>query len=144
MDRLNALAPRQLLLGAAALLLIDTFLAWQKVEISVISVTRNAWHGFFGVLMCLGVIVLIALVAAKTFGVALPPAIPFGLVTLGLGVGILVCAVLKNLTDDYSAWASYLGIVLAALVALGSWRVFGETGEKLPESFKPAAPSGDA
>lgn len=142
MERLNALAPRQLLLGAGALLLIDTFLAWQKVEVKIsdvgsIEATANAWHGFFGVIMCLAVIVLLVLVAAKTFGVAIPPVIPFGLTTLGLGVLILAFAVLKNLVDDYSAWASYVGIVLAALVALGAWRVFDETGEALPAGMGP-------
>lgn len=144
MDRVNALAPRQLLLGAGVLMLVFTFLPWQSIDLSIVSASRNAWHGFWGVVMCLMLVALLALVAAKTFGVALPPVIPFGLTTLALGVGILVFAVLKNLTDDFSAWASYVGIVIAAVVALGAWRVFGETGEKLPESFKPATPSGDA
>lgn len=144
MDRLNALAPRQLLLGAGVLMLVFTFLPWQKVDISVISVSRNAWHGFWGVVMCLMVIVLLVLVAAKTFGVALPPVIPFGLTTLALGVAILVFAVLKNLTDDFSAWGSYLGIVVSAFLALGAWRVFAESGEKLPAHFKAGAPSSES
>ena len=42
MDRLNALAPRQLLLGAGVLMLIFTFLPWQSV--SIISI--NAYSGF--------------------------------------------------------------------------------------------------
>jgi hypothetical protein len=40
---------------------------------------------------------------------------------------------LKNLVDDYSAWASYVGVVLAAAIAYGAWLVFQESGEKLPE-----------
>lgn len=140
MDRLNALAPRQLLLGAGVLMLVFTFLPWQSVSIF----SRNAWHGFLGIVMCLMIVALLALVAAKTFGVALPPVIPFGLTTLGLGAGILVFAVLKNITDEVSAWGSYLGMVVSAFVALGAWRVFAESGEKLPESFQAATPSGDA
>jgi hypothetical protein len=33
----------------------------------------------------------------------------------------LVLALLKNLVDDYSAWPSYVGVVLAAGVAVGGW-----------------------
>ena len=34
---------------------------------------------------------------------------------------VLLFAVLKNLTDDYSTKWSYIGIVLAAVVAAGAW-----------------------
>jgi hypothetical protein len=43
------------------------------------------------------------------------------------------------LTDSYSAWASYVGMVLAAGVAVGAWLSFQESGEPLP---KPAAAPG--
>jgi hypothetical protein len=64
--------------------------------------------------------------------VALPINVPDGLLTLALGVLTVLFAVLKNLADDYSAWASYVGIVLAAVVAAGAWLVFQESGEPLP------------
>jgi hypothetical protein len=119
---------RQLILGAGVLLLIDTFLPWQSV--SIISV--NAWHGFWGVLLGLMTIALLAWVAARAFGVALPDNVPDGLVTLALGVLILVFAIIKNLADDYSAWGSYVGVVLAAGVAIGAWLTFQLSGESLP------------
>ena len=34
---------------------------------------------------------------------------------------IFALALIKNLTDDYSTWASYVGVVLAALIAVGAW-----------------------
>jgi low temperature requirement protein LtrA len=140
MDQLNALAPRTLLLGAGVLLLIDTFLPWQSVSIF----SRNAWHGFWGVVLCLVVVALVAICVAQRVGVALPPGIPYGLVTLALGGLSLVFAVLKNLTDEVSAWGSYVGIALSALVALGAWRVFGESGEKLPAALgSHSTPSSD-
>jgi cellobiose-specific phosphotransferase system component IIC len=140
MERLNDLSMgRKLALGAAVLLLIDTFFAWQKVEVGVpgiatVSAKANAWHGFWGVLLGLLTIALIAWLAARALGVALPDAVPDGLTTLALGVLILAFALIKNLADDYSAWASYVGIVLAALVALGAWQVFQESGEELPRT----------
>jgi hypothetical protein len=141
-DLIGLPTSRKLILAAGTLLFIDSFFAWQKVEVkiggvAVVSATANAWHGFWGVLLCLMTIALVAWVAARAFGVALPAAVPDGLVILALGALILLFAVLKNLTDDYSAWASYVGIVLAAGVALGAWRAFQESGDSLPQMTRP-------
>jgi hypothetical protein len=138
MEQWNALPlSRKLLLGAGVLLLIDTFFAWQKwsaevAGVEVISVKANAWHGFFGVVLGLLTIALLGWLIARLLGVELPAAIPDGVATLAVGGGILVCALLKNLIDDYSAWASYVGVVLAAGVAYGAWLAFQESGESLP------------
>ncbi|MGE5691080.1 MAG: hypothetical protein ACM33B_11060 [Pseudomonadota bacterium] len=140
MDQLNALSTgRKIVLAAAALLLIDTFFAWQKVEVSLgdfggVSASANAWHGFWGVLLGLATIATLAWVAAWAFGVELPGELPDGLVTLALGVVVFASALLKNLVDDYSAWASYVGIVLGAVVAYGAWRVYEERGEERPRT----------
>jgi len=147
MGQLNALSTgRKLILGAGLLLFIDTFLTWQKVEVKIadvtaISATANAWHGFWGVLLGLLTIAVLAWVAARALGVALPAYIPGGLVTLALGGLILIFAVLKNLTDDFSAWGSIVGIVLAAVVAAGAWLTFQESGEPLPR-LAAATPGG--
>lgn len=123
---------RQLILGAGVLLLIDTFLPWQKVSVGPFSQSWTAWHGFWGVFLGLMTIALVVWVAARAFGVALPANIPDGLATLVLGALILLFAVIKNLADDFSAWGSYLGIVLAAGVAAGAWLTFQASGEALP------------
>ncbi|MDX6388878.1 MAG: hypothetical protein QOD85_2680 [Gaiellaceae bacterium] len=124
---------RQLVLGAGILLLIDTFLPWQKVSVLGFSHSWNAWHGFWGTVMGLATIVLVAWVILRVLDVKLPFEAPDGLTTLGLAALILVFAVIKNLADDYSAWGSYLGIVLAAVVAYGGWLTFAASGEKLPQ-----------
>jgi hypothetical protein len=123
---------RQLILGAGVLLFIDMFFAWQKVSIGPFTASRNGWHGFWGVLLGLMTIAIVAWVAARAFGVALPANIPDGLATLSLGALILLFALIKNLADDYSAWPSYVGIVLAALIAVGAWLTFQLSGESLP------------
>jgi hypothetical protein len=48
--------------------------------------------------------------------------------TLGLGVAVLVFALLKLITDDFRGWAAYVGVALAALVALGAWLRAQELG----------------
>jgi hypothetical protein len=62
----------------------------------------------------------------------MPGNLPEGLVTLVLGVLILLFAVIKALSDNYVHWPAYIGIVLAAGVAYGSWLVFQDSGESLP------------
>src|SRR5215217_5698960 len=79
MEQWNALPlSRKLLLGAGLLLLIDTFFAWQKVSVGIggveiASAKANGWHGFFGVVMGLLTIALLAWVIARALGVQLPP-----------------------------------------------------------------------
>jgi hypothetical protein len=119
---------RQLVLGAGVLLLIDTFLPWQSVG----PFSANAWHGFWGIVLSLLTIVLVAWTAARAFGIEIPVNLPDDLTTLGVSAVILLFAVIKALADSYSAWGSYVGILLAAVVAYGAWFVFKESGESLP------------
>jgi hypothetical protein len=137
MDRFKGLPlGRQLILAGGVLLFIDTFFAWQKVSFHLAgistSVTASAWHGFWGVMLGLLTIAIVAWVGARVFGVELPVDLPDGLVTLALGALILLFALLKTLTESYSAWASYLGIALAAVIAAGAWLTFQASGETLP------------
>jgi len=132
---------RQLILGAGVLLLIDTFLHWQSVDIGPFTASRNGWHGFWGVLLGLLTIALVAWVAARAFDVELPMEIPEGLTSLVLGVLIVAFALIKNLTDDYSTLWSYIGIVLAAIVAYGAWLVYQSSGDSLPSKGSSSASS---
>src|SRR5215211_8825197 len=120
----------KLVLAAGVLLLIDTFLAWQKIEIGPFSVSRNAWHGFWGIIMVLALILLLAWVVIQVLNVKLNFELPIteAWLTLGLGVLVFAFALIKNLVDDYSAWPAYVGVGLAALVALGAWMRAQELG----------------
>lgn len=116
----------QIILGAGLLLLIDTFFAWQEVSVEVggvelASASQNAWNGFWGLVMGLALIALLAWIGLQVANVDLNLNLPERTVTIGLAGLVLAFAVLKNLIDDYSAWASYVGIVLAGAVAFGAW-----------------------
>jgi hypothetical protein len=120
----------KLLLGAGILLLIDSFLAWQEVEVLGIEVgSANAWHGL-GILMGIALLALLAWVVIQVMNVKLNFDLPIteAWLTLGLGIAVFALALIKNLADDFSTWASYVGVVLAALVALGAWLRAQELG----------------
>lgn len=134
MDRHRALSRgTQVMFVAAVLLLIDTFLDWQRFsaklgEVEIASVSYNAWHGFWGVLMGLLTIALLAWLIASMAGVAMQLPVSDMLLSAALGLAILLCAVLKGLTDDGStAWA-WVGVALAGVVALGAFLRVQESG----------------
>jgi hypothetical protein len=53
-------------------------------------------------------------------------------VTLALGGLIPLFALIKALSDSYTAWPAYVGIVLGLGVAAGAWLNFQDSGEALP------------
>jgi energy-coupling factor transporter transmembrane protein EcfT len=127
MDRLSALSRgMQLMLVGGVLLLIDSFLHWQEVSaklggVTIVSAGVSAWHGFWGVFMGLALIVLLAWIVAKIAGTKIRLPVSETMVAASLSAIILLFALIKNLADDYSTKWSYIGIVLAAIVAAGAW-----------------------
>jgi hypothetical protein len=132
---------RQIVLGAGVLLLIDSFFHWQEVSILGNSAGNTAWHGFWGIIMCLALVVLLVWTAAKAFGVELPVNVPDGLTSLGLSALILLFAFIKAVSDDFVHWPAWVGVVLAAVIAYGAWLIFQASGESLP-SMSTASGSG--
>jgi hypothetical protein len=130
MDRFNAFSRgTQLMLAAGVLLLVDTFLNWQTVKALGIELgSVNAWHGFWGVLLGLLVIALLAWFAATMAGVTMQLPVSETLLTAVLGALIFVFALLKVLTDDFSTVWAWIGVVLGGLVAAGAWLRVQEAG----------------
>jgi hypothetical protein len=125
------------MLVAGVLLLIDTFLPWQDVGDEVgdiaeafgVDTSFTAWHGFWGVMLGLLTIVLIAWLVFRMLGNDLQLPVSETMVAAGLGLLIVLFALIKVLVDDEfrTAWA-WIGLVLAALVAIGAWMQVQEAG----------------
>ncbi len=134
MERLKALGRgTQIMFIASVLLLIISFFNWQEVEFDLGplgegSAGVSAWDNFLGIIMGILTIVLIARIAARMAAVDVPIPVSFAMTSVVLGVLIAICAVLKNLTDDYSTFWSYLGVALAILVAVGAWLEVQDAG----------------
>ena len=145
MEQLQSLTlARKLILGGAVLLLIDTFLNWQQIDTVLGSAGQSAWHGFWGVLIGLMTVALVAWGIARMFGVQMPEGVPEGLISLILGGLILLFAIIKIISDDFVHWPAYVGILLAAVVTYGAWRNFQESGEAIPALPRGARQAGPA
>ena len=126
MERIAALSTgTKLTLASGALLFVDLFFTWQtlpqrfgkKFEVTESLDGFDRW-GLVLVLLILG---LLALVVVLETDAELSPDVPWRLLTLGLASLVFVVTVLKNVTDPHSAWASYVGLVLAALTVVGTY-----------------------
>ena len=127
MERFNALGRgTQMMLISSVLLVIVSFFNWQEVEFDLGplgegSAGVSAWDDIGGILMGILTIVLIARIVANLAAVNLPIPVSYAMTSAVLAFLIFILALVKNLTDDYSTWASYVGVVLAALIAVGAW-----------------------
>jgi hypothetical protein len=131
LERFNALSRgSKVMLIAGALLLLDTFFAWQQVEVEEfgIEASQNAWHGFWGVMLGLLTAVLVAWFIAKLAGVEIN--LPVSDAMLGgiFALVILLFTLIKILDDEFTNFWAYVGLVLAAIIAIGAWLNIQEAG----------------
>ncbi len=134
MDRFNALGRgMQIMLVGGVLLFIDLFFRWQEVEFDLgplgeQSAGVSAWDNFLGIVLGLLTIALIVWIVLQLAAVDIPLPVSGAMVAAVLGGLILLVAILKNLTDDYSTIWSYVGVALAAVIAFGAWQVIEGAG----------------
>jgi hypothetical protein len=126
-ERLRSLSRgSQLVLAGAALLLLDLFMTWQTLEVpfpgaGTATVLLDGWDAW-GLLIAfasIGLIVLVSVVYASDVEVA--DDVRWELWVLVGAAGLLALTVVKNLTDAESAWASYAGVALSAVVFAGAF-----------------------
>ena len=135
----------QIMLGAAVLAFIFTFLPFDGVHSHGFGVDRNAWHGFTGVVGCLFVLATLLVLLMQTFAADSLPEIPasWNVVALALsGLAtiffILRWIVLPSETafgitiSDSLQWGGYLEILLCIVVTAFAFMRLRESGEALP------------
>jgi hypothetical protein len=116
----------KLVLVAGIAFFLNLSLTWQKVDVDFGPAGTaeqlldgwDAWGLLLGALS-LGIVVLTVLVHLTE--VELPDGVRWDRITLALGLVLLTVTLVKNLLDAGSTAASYVGIGLAALVAVGAW-----------------------
>jgi hypothetical protein len=116
----------QLILVAGPLLILSLSFTWQNIEVqygraSVATMSLDGWDAW-GLLLALLVMATVAIVVlANLTKVELSDDVPWSKITLGLGIGVLAVAVVKNLTDAGSSWLSYGCVGLAVAVFVGTY-----------------------
>jgi hypothetical protein len=125
-----------IIVGGGFLMLIDTLLAWQSVTVNNLTYSRNAWHGFWGIILGLMSVAFLASAISHAKIIEFKFRFPDRYLMIILGPAILVFSVIKTIVDDNSGWASYVGILLAAVITWGAWMIWNE---KPVESETPTA-----
>jgi hypothetical protein len=126
MERIAALSNgTKLMLASGVLLFFDLFFTWQNVPQTFgrrfqIVETLDGWNRL-GLVIGFLTIALVAIVVIREKDADLSPNVPWNLITLALASVIFCVVLLKNVTDAHSAWASYAGVVLAALTVAGAY-----------------------
>jgi hypothetical protein len=119
----------QLVLVGGPLLFLSLFFTWQNVAVDygragarvVAKMSLDGWDAW-GLLLALLVIGTVVLVVLRTLTeVEMSEDVPWLTICFGLGVMVFAVALLKNLTDAGSSWASYAFVALAGVVAAGTY-----------------------
>jgi len=125
-------ASKILLIGSAVLLL-DSFLPWQKVcvDLSVIGVgdrcgSAGMWGGdagFFGVIAGLLTIALLAWEIIGAAGQRVEVGMPASKVSAYLGFGVLGFGILKFLLvmTNFVSYGAFIGLVCILAIGYGAW-----------------------
>ena len=151
MERFNALGRgAQIMLVSGLLLFISLFLPWQDFgnefsDAIGVDASFNGWRGI-GAIVGILTIVLLAWLIVRLASVNIPLPVSTAMTAALIGTLILIFTVIKILTilgDEPTIWA-WVGLVLAVVVAIGSFQVVQEAGgiDQL-RSEVPARPSGD-
>ena len=132
----------KLLAGGSILLLIDSFLPWQSVDLGGledligVDASINMWQGsgaFAGIiagllaiaLIVLGVLSMTGSMASMNMGTMSPDKL-----TGFLGLGVAGFGLLKFILvlTNSPGWAAFVGLVLLAAIAYGAWQKVQSSG----------------
>jgi hypothetical protein len=115
---------RQILLVSSVVLLIDSFLHWQAAGPYGVS----GWHGFWGVVMGLLTIALLAWLIVAILNLAnLSLGIADNMIEALLAWVLTAVVVIKFLTaNEFRHWPAWIGLLLGIIIAVGGWLRFSE------------------
>ena len=114
------------MLAGAALLVLDLFLTWQSIEVSfpgagTATVLLDGWDAWGLLIAFLGVGLAVVVSVLYASDVEVSDDVRWELWTLVAAAALFAATLMKNLTDDHSAWASYVGVALAGAVLVGAF-----------------------
>lgn len=144
----------KILLGGGILLLIDSFLPWQRVcfevgglDLNLGCASASMWGGdgsFFGFIAGLLLIALLVWEGMALANVSLNVGMDAGKISAYLGFGILAFALLKFIFAlmESPGFGAFIGLILALAVGYGAWMRFQEPAAATPPPPPPAESGG--
>ncbi|MGH3065089.1 MAG: hypothetical protein ACRDOF_02205 [Gaiellaceae bacterium] len=133
MESIKALSRgTKLVLAAGPVLFFSLFFSWQTLRIDygpagIADLPQDGWDAW-GLLIALLVAATVTLVVLlQLTEVEMSEDVPWETVVLGLGGASFALAVVKNLTDANSTWASYAFVAFAAALAAGTYLEWAAT-----------------
>lgn len=125
----------RILLGGSILLLIDSFLSWQRACAGIgtinFCVSRSMWNGdggFFGLIGGILTIALLVWEAMALANVEMNLGMSRAKISAYLGFGVLAFVVLKFIfaMTESPAYGAFIGLILALAIGYGAWMRFQE------------------
>lgn len=116
----------KLVVVAGPLLFLSLFFDWQNLRIDygpagVATMPQDGWDIWGLAVGALTIATVTIVVLRRLTEVEMSEEVPWDSLTLGLGAAAFALAAFKNLTDDYSTWASYGFVALGGVMALGTY-----------------------
>jgi hypothetical protein len=140
-------------MGAGALMFIDSFLPWYGVSIHGFgSATVSGWNAGFGAWFSILLVIAVAVVAAvRVFGGRSMPAVGNGsvswnLITAGVSALAFIIMLIRWLTfpsgghgvDAGGRFGIYIGLIIAIVQTVYGYLSITAAGEKMPWQNRPA------
>lgn len=128
----------KLVLVAGSVLFVGLFFTWQTLRVDygpagVAELPQDGWDAWGLLIGILAIATVTLVVLRRLTEVEMSDEVPWDTITLVLGVGALLLAVVKSLTDADSTWASYVFVAAAGVLAVGTYLLWAETRrDRLP------------
>ena len=151
MDKLKELTlGEKIIVAAGVVLLIDSFLPWYSIDISIFHYSRNGWQAPNSFLSLVAILLGIAMAAqvlvSRLGSVDMPDkvgSLGWGMVHLIAGGVAFLFVLIKWLNNtDWTAYGLYIGLLSTAALAFGGFTVAKERGEFPMTRGTGGAPSG--
>lgn len=106
---------------AGTVFALSSFMGWYTGDFDGLTVSVLGWHtGALGKLVFVLGLLVILLLALRATGFELPPALPVGMVILGLGaVGTIIVLIrLLSIPEDFTGFGRSIGIWISLVSAV--------------------------
>ena len=132
----------QIVLGGAVLYVVFSFFDWQQVSgnagFGSITIGFNLWHSFWGILVGLVVVALLAWEIMRLLDVKINTgSLSAGQVSAGLALLLLLMTVITFLDwSDFRNWPEWIGLILSLAIAGAAFMRAKAEGVTMPEMPK--------